>query len=41
MNTAEQTCVFCGDADTYGNEYCRGCEDTAEMLGLNIEDLIQ
>lgn len=33
-----QDCLLCGD--TGGYPYCYGCEDTADMLNLNIEELI-
>lgn len=34
----EGDCLFCGD--TVGYPYCYGCEDTADMLGLDIDAMI-
>ena len=32
-------CIFCGDADILENGYCYSCNDTAEEMGFDIEDL--
>lgn len=32
-------CLFCGDADVLENGYCFVCNETAEEMGFEIEDL--
>ena len=32
-------CIFCGDGDILENGYCLACNDTAEDMGIDIEEL--
>ena len=32
-------CIFCGDS--CGERICYGCQDTADTMGLNIDELME
>ena len=35
----EGGCIFCGDGDTLENGYCFSCNETADDMGIDLEEL--